>query len=107
MAVGSGGYFGAGMHFAPEARIDDGLLDVLFVGDLSFVEKVNLSRYIYSGTHISLPKMDYHRRAAFASSWASQPAPPHRLPCCWISTGSPGRLPATLSVLPQAIRLRG
>ncbi|HNN92912.1 MAG TPA: diacylglycerol kinase family lipid kinase [Pseudomonadota bacterium] len=108
VAVGNGGYFGAGMHFAPEARIDDGLLDVLFVGDLSFVEKVNLSRYIYSGTHISLPKMDYHKarriRIELGESTGTAAPPPVLLD---IDGEAPGRLPATLSVLPQAIRLRG
>ncbi len=108
IAVGNGGYFGAGMHVAPKAAIDDGQLELVTVGDLSFAEKVNLGRYIYSGTHLSLPKMASQRarrviiEPIIGSGTAA--APPVLLD---IDGEAPGRLPATLSVLPGAIRLRG
>jgi diacylglycerol kinase (ATP) len=108
IAAGNGGYFGAGMHFAPAAAIDDGLFDVLFVGDLSFAEKVNLGRYIYSGTHLTLPKISCQKARRISiepiESTGTTAAPPVLLD---IDGEAPGRLPATMSVLPRAIRLRG
>lgn len=108
IAAGNGGYFGAGMHFAPEAAIDDGLFDILFVGDLSLAEKVNLGRYIYSGTHVTLPKISCQKARRITiepiESAGTTPAPPVLLD---IDGEAPGRLPATLTILPKAIRLRG
>jgi diacylglycerol kinase family enzyme len=64
IAAANGGYFGAGMHVAPGAAIDDGLLDVVLIGDLSFPEKVNLGRHIYAGTQDLVPaRAQRHGRA--------------------------------------------
>jgi len=36
--VANGGYAGGGMHFAPLAKLDDGLLDTVIVGDMGKLE---------------------------------------------------------------------
>lgn len=49
------------MHICPQARLDDGLLDVCIAGDLGRIESlVNLAK-IFRGTHIHHPKVTYLR----------------------------------------------
>lgn len=61
VAVGNGAYLGGGMHICPQARLDDGLLDVCIAGDLGRIESlVNLAK-IFRGTHIHHPKVTYLR----------------------------------------------
>ena len=49
--------FAKGMRIAPGARVDDGLLDVCVIGDTSFVESIVLLAHVYSGTHVTRPKV--------------------------------------------------
>lgn len=109
IAVANGCYFGAGMKAAPDARIDDGLFDVLLIGDFSFPEKLNLARHIYAGTHVSLPKVLTTRGRTVTvetvDSDTDRGAPKPVL--LDIDGEAPGRLPATWTLLPKSIRLRG
>lgn len=109
VAVANGGYFGAGMHVAPNSAIDDGLFDIVVIGDLSFAEKVNLGRHIYAGTHLSLPKISCLRGRSVRIEPVEDPdggAKPVPI-LLDIDGEAPGRLPASFSILPKSIRLRG
>ncbi len=59
--VANGKYFGGGMMIAPDAQIDDGLFDVVASGDYSIMDALNLSRFVYSGKHLGLPKISVTR----------------------------------------------
>jgi YegS/Rv2252/BmrU family lipid kinase len=48
-------YFGGGMHGAPGALSDDGLLDVMVVQDASRLDILNILSRVYSGRHVSHP----------------------------------------------------
>ncbi len=55
--VGNGRYFGGGLNPTPTAELDDGLFDVVTIGDVTLVEAVrNLSR-LRAGTHLTHPKI--------------------------------------------------
>jgi len=57
--VCNGRYFGGGMFIAPGAAFDDGLFDVVILGNLNKLEVVvNLPR-IYKGTHLTHPKVSH------------------------------------------------
>jgi diacylglycerol kinase (ATP) len=57
IVVANGRYFGGGMHIAPEAKLDDNLLDVVILGNFGKLELLkNLSR-VYKGTHLTHPKV--------------------------------------------------
>jgi diacylglycerol kinase (ATP) len=57
IVVANGRYFGGGMHIAPEAKLDDNLLDVVIIGNFGKLELLkNLSR-VYKGTHLTHPKV--------------------------------------------------
>lgn len=52
VAVANGRCFGGGMQIAPNASVDDGLFDVIILGDYSKLSAIGLSRAIYAGTHL-------------------------------------------------------
>ncbi len=58
LVVANGCYFGGGMRVAPLAFIDDGLLDVISVGDMGKLELLRALPTIYKGTHINHPKVE-------------------------------------------------
>lgn len=57
VVVANGGYFGGGMRIAPEAKLDDDLLDVIIVGDFGKLELLSVFSRVYKGTHLTLPKV--------------------------------------------------
>jgi diacylglycerol kinase (ATP) len=56
--MNNGRYGGGGMFTAPGADLDDGLLDVLIVGDLSKPDFLRSLPRIYRGTHLTHPKVE-------------------------------------------------
>ncbi len=63
VSVGNGPEYGGGMAICPNARVDDGLLDVTVVRASSRSRLVRLSPTLYKGTHIHLPEVEVHRAA--------------------------------------------
>jgi YegS/Rv2252/BmrU family lipid kinase len=54
IALANGRYFGGGMMAAPEAELDDGMLDVV-LASTGRIQSLTGARRIYSGTHIENP----------------------------------------------------
>src|SRR5690606_20969839 len=55
--VANARFFGGGMKIAPEAKLADGLFDIINIGDIN-TARVLLNAYtLYSGTHISLKEV--------------------------------------------------
>jgi YegS/Rv2252/BmrU family lipid kinase len=99
LIVANGRYQGGGMLIAPEAVPDDGLFDVLVIGDITKRDFVlNVGR-IYRGTHLSHPKIEL-LRGARVSVGAEVPVPLE------LDGEQPGTTPATFEVVPEALRLR-
>jgi diacylglycerol kinase (ATP) len=57
VAVANGRYFGGRMHIAPDAKVNDGLFDVVLVGDLTLPEKIYLATKLYRGKAGQLEKI--------------------------------------------------
>ena len=55
--VANGRFFGGGMKVAPRAGIEDGLLDVLILGDFTRAQLVAQIWKIYPGLHVEHPKV--------------------------------------------------
>jgi diacylglycerol kinase (ATP) len=97
--VANGSYHGGGMKLAPEARQDDGLFDVVLIGDVTKPDFVTTSPKLYSGRYLSHPKVELLRSSAVVIS-ADEPLPLE-------VDGEPiGTTPARFEVVPSALRLR-
>lgn len=58
-AVGNGKYFGGGVKIAPHAKIDDGLLDIVVIEDMSKWELLRNLPKAYKGEHLQHPQVKY------------------------------------------------
>ena len=56
-AISNGKIFGKGMKIAPNARLDDGLFDVVLIKGMKTLEFCWNAMRIYSGSHLSHPKV--------------------------------------------------
>lgn len=102
VAVANGPYFGGGMKIAPDARLDDGLADVVIGGALTPWEVVRLLPRIYSGSHVRHPAVEVVR----AREVTIEPLPGHPAPPDAMGDGEAvGPLPMTVTVEPGAVRL--
>ena len=54
----SSGVFGRGMRIAPDARVDDGMLELVTVSGLSRPQLLRLFPRVFAGTHTSLDAVD-------------------------------------------------
>ena len=102
LCVANARYFGGGMKIAPEAKLNDGLFDVVAVGDLSAGKILANSYRLYLGTHLGLREVR-HARARRVTARAVADDEDARLE---IDGELAGRLPATFEVLPGALRVR-
>lgn len=57
VAVGNGKSYGGGMNVCPQAQINDGLFDITILEPVSKVEFIKVFPRVYSGSHISHPKV--------------------------------------------------
>jgi diacylglycerol kinase (ATP) len=61
VAIGNSSYYGGGMKICPDAKHDDGLLDVCIVHDLSRTGILKAFPSVFSGRHVHHPKVKYMR----------------------------------------------
>lgn len=97
--VAVGRYLAGGMMITPDAEPDDGLFDVLLIGDLTKTELVRVMPKIYRGTHLPHPKGEVLRGATVTIE-AEEPLP------IQLDGEQPGTTPVRLELVPAAIRLR-
>jgi YegS/Rv2252/BmrU family lipid kinase len=92
-AFGNGRFFGAGMQVAPEARLDDGQLDVTIWSGFSLMDFVRKRRTLYDGSHVREPGVEVLRiRRARATGDSNV--------LLEIDGESAGTLPVQIEVLP-------
>jgi len=100
-AICNGQYFGSGMHMAPDAKINDGLFDVILIRDFTRFEKLVKIAKLYDGSHIALPKVQFIQGKEVIVSPIADDNP------IYIEADGEtiGRLPARFEILPQALQL--
>ncbi|OGQ13305.1 MAG: hypothetical protein A2026_15085 [Deltaproteobacteria bacterium RBG_19FT_COMBO_46_12] len=57
ITVANGPYYGGGMKIAPQAIMDDGVLDICIVKEISKLELLRQFPKVFNGTHITHPKI--------------------------------------------------
>ena len=97
--LANGRYFGGGMHAAPEAELDDGLLDLLMLKEISLVKFLWHLPKIYMGTHLKLPVVYFQKVRKFTALSSEQVI-------LDIDGESPGTLEATFEILPRILKLQ-
>lgn len=101
ISVCNGRFFGGGMKVAPEARMDDGLFDVVVWSGFGLVDFLTKKRMLYDGTHVTLPNTrTFRARTVEAEPLGDEPV------LLDVDGEQPGRLPARIEMLPRALRVR-
>ncbi len=100
VAVGNSGRYGGGMKVCPEARMDDGLLDVVTVSHASRRFFVRQLPKLFDGTHVDGIIVQAQQGRAITLESAD--------PVELYADGEPaGTVPCTIRVVPGALRVLG
>jgi diacylglycerol kinase (ATP) len=97
--VANGQWHGGAMWLAPEAQPDDGIFDVVVIGDVNKRDFVTTAPKIYKGTYLAHPKVELLRSRTVAVD------APERLPI-ELDGEQVGTTPVRFEVVPHALRLR-
>ena len=90
--------YGGGMMMAPQASLQDGLLDVVLVGDVAKPRFLRLLPTVFKGAHVNQPNVHVLRAREIEVS-ADRPFTMY-------ADGDPiAELPATVRALPRAVRV--
>jgi diacylglycerol kinase family enzyme len=87
------------MKMCPDAEPDDGVFDILTIGDVTKRDLVATMPKIYRGSHLPHPKAEL-LRGRLVSIDAEQPLP------IQLDGEQPGTTPARLEIVPRGLRLR-
>ena len=102
VCVANGPSFGGGMRIAPNAKLDDGVFDVLVAGDIQATKLLFHSYKLYSGSHLTMEKMTLVR----ARKIIAAPVRADEKILLEVDGETPGRLPATIEILDRILRVR-
>jgi diacylglycerol kinase family enzyme len=97
VAVANSGRYGGGMQLAPDARLDDGLLELMIISDMPRLRFLRTLPSVFKGEHVHRPEfaLERARRVRIAAS----------RPFTLYADGDPiAELPAEIEVLPAAVQ---
>lgn len=100
--VANSRYFGGGMMIAPDAKINDGLLDVVNIGDIGTAKVLVNALSLYRGTHHRLDEV----KSTLAKRIEISAVDPSKDILLETDGELPGKLPAIYEIVPNAIRVR-
>jgi len=101
-AISNGKIFGKGMKIAPYAKLDDGLFDVVLIKSMKFLEFCRNILKIYSGTHLSHPKVSLIRGKKIEIN----PESSEKDVLIEADGELIGKLPATFEIVPQSFLVK-
>jgi diacylglycerol kinase (ATP) len=97
--VANGRWHGGAMRLAPDAEPDDGMFDVVLIGDITKRDFVTTAPKIYKGTYLAHPKVELlHASAVAVDAQGHLPIE--------LDGEQVGTTPATFEVVPGALRVR-
>jgi diacylglycerol kinase family enzyme len=97
--VANGRYVAGGMKMCPDAEPDDGLFDVLLIGDVTKRDLLFVLPKTYRGNHLPHPRLELLRGRVISVD-ADEPLPIE------LDGEQPGTTPARFEIVPGALRLR-
>src|SRR5690606_25862614 len=93
------GVFGGGMRLVPEARIDDGELDVVTLAPIGRPRFLRFFPRVFNGTHTSIAELSFERARRIRVEAADQAIVAY-------ADGEPvGHLPLDVRIEPRAVTL--
>lgn len=96
--VANGRYYGGGLKPAPEAQLDDGLFDIVSIGDVGFLKAVSSLGKFRKGSYLGIPEVSFWRgKTVVADSKETQ--------LVEMEGEVVGRLPARFEMLPKAMKI--
>ena len=99
VVVANGRCFGGGMKICPDAEPDDGLFDVLTIGDLTKRDLLTTLPKTFWGKHLPHPKAEL-LRGALVTVDSPDPLPIE------LDGEQPGTTPVRFEIVPRALRVR-
>jgi diacylglycerol kinase (ATP) len=99
VVVANGRSFGGGMKICPDAEPDDGLFDVLTIGDLTKRDLLTTLPKTFWGKHLPHPKAELLRGSTVTVD-ADVPLPIE------LDGEQPGTTPVRFEIAPEALRVR-
>ena len=99
LIIAKGRYDAGGMHVAPHARLDNGLFDVYIIGRVTLATAFSHLHLVYRGEMMKRPDLVRYLRGREVKITS----PVQTLVA--IDGEVPGKLPATLRVVPAALRI--
>ena len=102
-AVANGRIFGKGMKIAPNARLDDGLFDFVYVKSMKFIEFCLNGWKLMNGTHLG------HRKICLIQSRKIEAIPEDDKENVLLELDGEqlGTLPATFEIVPRGLLIKG
>ena len=88
------------MMVAPNAEVDDGMFDVVAMGDFDFGDLLKSGRRLYKGTHLGDGQ---GQRSGARRVVEAEPVDPGAIVELDVDGECPGRLPARFELLPSAL----
>jgi len=99
IVAANGSAMAGGMRLAPQATVEDGRLDIVFMHGQTLPERLRNFPKIYSGTHLGSPKFSCRRGRSLSLASAESVS--------FEADGEMfGHLPCRIDVLPSALELR-
>ena len=102
LCIANARYFGGGMKIAPDAKLTDGKLDIVSIGDLSAMKIFTSAPRVYTGSHLSMPEVSH----TLARKIIVRAADRNTAVALEVDGELPGSLPATFQIVPDALRVR-
>ena len=98
LVVANGRYYGGGLKPAPEAQLDDGLFDIVSIGDVGFLKVISSLGKFRKGEYMGMPEVSFWRgKKVVADSKETQ--------LVEMEGEVVGRLPARFEMLPKAMKI--
>jgi diacylglycerol kinase (ATP) len=97
VAVGNGTSYGGGMRVCPGALVDDGLLSLIFLDQVSTPKFLRVFPSVFKGTHVGIPEVHEHVATTVRLDAPGQMA--------YADGERIGPLPVEVRVVPGAVRL--
>jgi diacylglycerol kinase (ATP) len=97
VAVANARSYGGGMRVVPEARLDDGLLDLFVLHPIAKAELLRVFPRVYRGTHVRHPAVEFRRAASIRLDGP--------VACTYVDGEPLGPLPRTFTAVRNALRV--